>query len=238
MSTSILYSGQARTIAQCLKTQHWHVFRHFADLHFFVLWQHDANAVEGVKLLEAQYGANRVHARLIDDPTDLPLIPQHYGDHAPYSNMGVPHRQLLMQHWYQREVWRLWNNSPDGVGGSANTIIRMRGDNFFHRLSRFDYPGENECYTPWWGRFGGVADRFAIMGPKAAPHYFTLYDNIQSLLEAGCPFHPESLLAATLQKGGVEVYDDLLAEFSTRRADGTDRRWESEIGPDISQFVR
>lgn len=236
MSTAVLYSGQARTIAQCLPTQHWHVFRHFPGLHFFIVWQKTPDAVAGVKLLEDKYGKERVHSKLIDDPTDLPLIPLKYGAYAPYSNMNVPHKQLMMQHWYQNEVGTWFDKWGSEV---FTTIIRMRGDLFFHRFD--DAPteaGDRVCYSPWWGRFGGVADRFAVMGREASRHYFTVFQKIQKLLDAGCPFHPESLLKASLDDGGILILDTLRAEFSTRREDGTDRRWESEVGPDVSQFVR
>lgn len=230
MSTAVLYSGQARTIARCLPTQHWHVYRHFEDLHFFIVWQNDPQAVAGVKLLEEKYGKDRVHAKIINDPTDLPLIPLKYAEHAPYLN-AAPHPQLLMQHWYQNEVYKLFRETFNEFAGCWPTdIIRMRGDNFFHSLKTLDRAG-GSIHTPWWGRFGGVNDRFAVMSDAAAKDYFCVYPRINELLEAGCPFHPESLLKASLQKSEWTFTDTLLAEFSTLRMNGEMRRYESEVQP-------
>lgn len=234
MSTAILYSGQARTFARCLPTQHWHVYRHFEDLHFFVVWQNDPQAVAGVKLLEEKYGADRVHAKLINDPTDLPLIPLKYAEHAPYLN-AAPHPQLLMQHWYQWQVWEFFNANRAGYfltqGEVADArIIRMRGDNFFHSYSGTDGRGIWEgsvVLSPWWGRFGGLNDRFAVMNFAGAQKYFTVYPRINELLSAGCPFHPESLLKAAVGASS----ETLLAEFSTQREKGEMRRYESEVQP-------
>jgi len=70
---------------------------------------------------------------------------------------------------------------------------------------------------PWWGRFGGCNDRMAILGKKAAPIYFNLYNHIESLLKDGCPFHPETLLLAHLERNHVRVKHTLNAMFGTLR---------------------
>lgn len=241
MSTAILYSGQARTIARCHPTQWWHIHRRFSDPHIFVVWQKDANAEAGVHLLKNRYGKDRVFAKLIDDPLDLPMIPLSYGEFAPYAN-AAPHQNLMMQHWYQEEVWKFYK----AQNLDFPTVIRQRGDNFFHSFDpnyamlmhwrdgenvRYGVDptipvSANVCFTPWWGRFGGHQDRFAIMGPAAAAAYFTIYSHIQDLLNAGCPFHPESLLKARLESAGVRVLETLRAEHSTLRADGQIRQPE------------
>lgn len=267
MSTAVLMSGQFRTFSTCLPTQHWHVYRHFHDLHFFVVMQNTlppsaapnapppVNSEAMVKLLEDKYGKDRVHAKLIDDPTDLPMIPKKYGLHSPYEN-AAPHPQLLMQHWYQNEVWKLFKES----GQTPDTIIRMRGDNFFHSLTlpqltiierlfgflvrfaaflgfvdKIEEPlagakmgrHSNTVYSPWFGRFGGINDRFAIMDYQAAKSYFTVYERIDEFLKLGCPFHPETLLKTALEFGGVKSNDKLFAEFYSCRVTGNHRPMET-----------
>jgi hypothetical protein len=188
-------------------------------------------------MLEAKYGADRVHAKLIDDPKDLPMIPLKAGAHAPYAN-AAPHPQLMMQHWYQNEVWKLYIES--GPRDSEETIIRMRGDNFFHS---FEFPGvmatRNQapgiCHSPWFGRFGGINDRFAIMDRGGAEAYFTVYNVIPGLLEQGCPFHPESLSLAAMTSRKVRSRDTLKAEFSTMRLNGPMRFMET-TATDIAHF--
>lgn len=231
MKTAVLISGQMRTFARCFASQRWHVFRQLPEPHFFVCVQDNADA-GSVDLLREAYGSARVHVRLLHDP-DLssqltPELAKAYHQ-APYAN-AAPAHQLLLQHWYQNEAWKLFTESPGwGTPEDFAAIVRIRGDLFFHSCAlprygdriRVDVP---ECQTPWWGRFGGANDRFAIMGPEAARYYFTVYERIPELLAAGCPFHPESLLLACIE--GSWHYPILRAEFSTVRPPGPPRPGE------------
>lgn len=258
MSTAILISGQLRTFAKCWPTQRWHVLRHFADPHFFITVQTppaDQTAASGVlaQLCE-EYGGDRVHLDFRTDP-DLSehLTPQLTAAfrQAPYAN-AAPAHQLLLQHWYQSECWKFFQatsrrdaeTQSQNLSASAplraiqfDTIIRLRGDLWFHSFSdELDgfsrTPHVNECFTPWWGRFGsGANDRLAVMGPAAARYYFTVFDRLHELLESGCPFHPETLLGAAMEQGSVDHRPILGAEFSTLRLNGDMRSWLSEILP-------
>jgi hypothetical protein len=92
-------------------------------------------------------------------------------------------------------------------------------------------------FAPWWGKFGGINDRLAVMGPEAAETYFSLYSGIDGLLKHGCPFHPETMLAGWLQMCGVTVENTLMATFSTDRMDGS-RRWaqQEQIMDDLAEI--
>lgn len=226
MSTAILISGQMRTFARCYPTQRWHVYRHLDDPHFFISVQDNAEAAT-IDLLRADYGADRVHAQLLVDP-DLtseitPELSAAY-HHAPYANAADAH-QLLLQHWCQNEVWKQFVAfSHQHSALSFPTIVRIRPDLWFHSMSETsDYvlrPLARHALVPWWGRFGGVNDRFAVMGREAAFAYFTVYEQIRFLLAAGCPFHPETLVKAALERAGCNIFATLRAEFSTLRLDG------------------
>lgn len=244
MSTAILISGQLRTFAKCWPTQRWHVLRHFADPHFFITVQ-DGPEIQLTDDLKREYGADRVHVDVRTDP-DLtahltPELARAY-HLASYTN-AAPAHQLLLQHWYQNEVWKFFAQTAPGreffraenevFSGTRmfDTIIRLRGDLWFHSLewAMATAPHVRGCFTPNWGEFGGINDRFAIMGPEAARYYFTVWDHIPELLATGCPFHPESLVAAALERGNVALHRTLKTFFSTERLDGT-RRWP-EITP-------
>ncbi|MEI7933086.1 MAG: hypothetical protein WCI21_08540, partial [Alphaproteobacteria bacterium] len=152
--TAILMSGQFRTFTACLNTQHWHIYRRYPDLQFFVVMQNTPEAPGGVQLLKDRYGADRVHARLIDDPTDLPPISLSFGDYAPTVN-AAPHERLLMQHWYQHQVLGLFQAS----GYQPDVVIRMRGDNYFSNFDHTFQQVPDAVHSPYWGRFGGINDR-------------------------------------------------------------------------------
>ncbi len=228
MSTAILYSGQLRTFARCYPSQRWHVLRHLADPHFFFTIQAQPDALAILAPLIADYGESRVHVQQLIDPdltADLtPALAAAYHQ-APYAN-AAPAHQLLLQHWYQAQIWKFFQShqSPD-----FSSIIRLRPDLFFHSFEaeRITTIWKDEVLTPWWGRFGGLNDRFAIMGADAAQVYFDIYPKIPELLHSyGCPFHPESLLAARLEISHMHVSTKLRAEFSTLRLNGTQRQPE------------
>jgi hypothetical protein len=228
MSTAILYSGQLRTFAQCYPTQRWHVLRHVIDPHFFFTIQAQPDALQILAPLIADYGASRVHLQQLTDPdltADLtPQLSAAYHQ-APYAN-AAPAHQLLLQHWYQAQVWENFCGHSETLSLTIDTIIRLRPDLWFHSYdpARASTVWDDEVFTPWWGRFGGLNDRFAIMGPAAARAYFDVYAKIPELVGSyQAPFHPETLLAARLEIAQVHVTQTLRAEFSTLRANGQAR---------------
>jgi len=210
------------------------VYRHYEpNIHFFVSCKRDEDASSAL-MLRNDY--KYIHIETYDDPTDLPEIPEACGLHAPYSN-AASHRKLMLQHWGNKKAWHfLWDNKPC----KFDVFIRMRPDNFFHRFTPklpclADLEYGNWAFIPWWGKFGGINDRFAIMGSKAAFSYFEMYDEIPELLKNGCPFHPESLLAAALLKDEINVKSDLMAHFSTLRTDGI--RWPEVTAEDVAELI-
>ena len=234
MNTAVIISGQMRTFAKCYASQKWMVYRHYEpDICFFVSCKNDEDA-ESAKLLCRDY--ENVYIQTYDDPTDLPEIPEVCGFHAPYAN-AASHKKLMLQHWGNREAWRLFLGSKLD---NFDVFIRMRPDNFFHRfipklpcLAALEYG--NWAFVPWWGKFGGINDRFAVMGKTAAFWYFEVYDEILELIRIGCPFHPESLLAAVLHKNHINVKSNLMAHFSTLRKDG--QRWPEVTAEDIAELM-
>lgn len=218
MSTAFLFSGQLRSFSQCYPTQKWQVFRHYPDAHFFFCVQNNEQ-VNSLAAIKRDY-PDRVHVKLIDDPV-LPEIPLSFGAHAPYAN-AAPHNRLLLQHWYSWQSWRFFIDAIDAREiplSSFDTFIRMRPDNWMQSFNKPYWLDGVDCRisSPWWGRFGGINDRMAIMDATAAAVYFTLYNGVENLLRDGCPFHPESLLLAHLERNGIKVSHTLNALFGTLR---------------------
>ncbi len=227
MSTAVLISGQMRTFAKCYPTQRWQIFRHYEpDIHFFVSCVDDQQASTTTLLLKDY--AN-VHVELIKDP-ELPSIPIEKGAHAPYANAAT-HKKLLLQHWNNQRVWDFFMESQQR---DWKTVIRIRPDLWIHRFIKPRQPESNEAFCPWWGKFGGVNDRLAILGFKnVAWDYFNVYSHIEPFLKVGCPFHPETLVARSLE--GNIIYP-LMASFSTERMDGS-RRWPEILMDDIAELI-
>lgn len=218
MKTAVIISGQARTFDICYPSQRWQVYRHYEpDLHFFVTVKDDEDA-DKMDVLRKNH--KNVVIQKLPDPEgdDLWMPPEDAGRFAPYANAAT-HRQLMLQHWGNMKAWELLENSGKGF----DVVIRTRADLFFHSFNLPPQPWPGEALTPWWGRFGGVNDRFAMMSPPAAAAYFNTYEAIPLLLEAGCPFHPESLVYAQLARCGFIVSRNLHTSFSTIRKNGQQR---------------
>lgn len=241
MTTAIIITGAMRSADKCLPNLHWFVFRHFPDAKFYIATHDDADAHK-TKLYEEKY-PGRVTVKLLTQPEMIappgcPTVWNGAGQpymHEPYA-ISVPPAAVLGQLWTLRQGWALFEEAGEP---EPTLVIRCRPDLWFHSFVGRHWPARSQTYdgvvrqeylafAPWWGRFGGVNDRFAWLGAEAAKAYFTTYDAIPDLVKRGCPLHPESLVAAALRDGHAHVEDFLQAEFSTLRTDGHFR------GPEIS----
>ncbi len=244
MSTAVLISGHTRSFARCLPTQLWHVYRKLDDPHFFVSCVEDEQSNDAY-LLEGHF-PGKVWVETVQQPvlpipgtnnpapTDLGTSQRHQlAKHAPYA-ISSSLQAILRQLWHLERVFQFAREMIE-VNGLAvpSVFVRCRPDLWFHEL-KWKMPValtvgigykpmmyEFRAYLPWWSRCGGCNDRFGIMGADAASHYFGTHVKTESLIADGCPLHPESLLAASLAKGGVDVRNTLLAVFRTLRNDGT-----------------
>lgn len=220
--TAIIIGSHMRTFARCLPTQHWHVFRHFENPAFFVstVKDRDSNSAE---LLRKYYPNAQIEIEAVNAQPELPIpvppadptwtVGRMYS-HEPYG-ISVHPQAVLRQLWQLLQAWELLERTR--AGAEFDTIVRIRPDLWFRNFSPAmdeTKPERHEAFTPYWGRFGGVNDRFAILGAKAAEAYFTTYSRLGLLLKAGCPLHPESLVKASLKEAGCHVYDTMLCEFS------------------------
>jgi len=221
MKTAFIITGQMRTFATCVHTMRWHLFRHYPDADFYISTTRDADT-ESWRELKKLYPRARIEVDVVDTQPDItePFEPVRF---EPYER-SVPVQSVLRQLWQLERGWTFART----FGVEYGTYIRLRPDSFFHS---FATPGPalfDVGYVPWWGRFGGVNDRFAVLGHTAALSYFSTFSRIDGLMAAGCPLHPESLVRGSMEMAGCLVMDTLRAEFSTLKH-GQNR--EPEIGP-------
>jgi hypothetical protein len=218
MKTAVIISGQSRTFARCLASQHWNVYRKLERPHFYVSVADDADA-ETMELLRKQYPNAPVFIERVTQP-QLPEPPASLAAHAPYA-ISSPIQAILRQLWHLSRAWKFANENG---AGECDVFIRARPDLHFHA---FEYPMEfivAECdwsaLTPWWGAYGGVNDRLAVLGKEAARYYFEAWDRLPEILAEGCPLHPESIICTSMQRGGVSISPTLGAEFAALRPNG------------------
>lgn len=223
-STAVVITGQMRTFNVCVHTLRWQVLRHFPNPAFYVSTVRDAQAPL-VDIIGQLWPEAPLHVDIVDAQPTLPE-PSEPVRFEPYER-SVPVQAVLRQLWQLERGLTLWREK----GRDEPVVIRVRPDLFFHSFqmpTRADWIAPFDAFTPWWGRFGGVNDRFAVLGRHAAEDYLGTFGKIGRLMAAGCPLHPESLVLASLQDGNASHRDTLRAEFSTWRLDGCHR------GPEIS----
>lgn len=225
---AVLYTGHMRTFARCFPTHCDHLRELFEGADFFVSTVRD-NDTATVHLIKERYPQALVSVHVVDSQPELPIpvkptnpewkVGMMYS-HESYA-ISVHPQAVLRQLWQLNEAWKAFTQAPQGY----DIIVRIRPDLWFRSFEMpkfvrawlrggFADGGEAFAHTPWWGRFGGVNDRFAILGATAAQAYFTTYERIHELLAKGYPLHPERLVWASLKEGGCHIDDTLIATFS------------------------
>jgi len=225
--TAFILSGQARTFARCLASQHWHVYRHYPNKTFYVSVADDADA-DSMDLLSAKYPDAKVFIEKVKQP-DLKEPDAKLADHAPYA-ISSPIQAILKQLWHLSRAWKFAQESGlQPYSEARQTIFRIRPDlhfqGYFHNepevVNPRLMPNQGYAETPFWGRYGGCNDRFArFYGHDAAKAYFEAWDCLPSILGEGCPLHPESIILAALKMHSIPHFPVLDAEFAALRPDG------------------
>jgi len=238
MKTAVIITGHMRSFEACLPTLRHHVLRHFENIAFFVATVADANAVKAQQL-RAMFPESQVEVTACLEQPDCVAEMKAAGvqfpkewepgrilTFEPYA-ISVHPQAILRQLWQNREGWRLFEETAKE---EFDVVIRVRPDLYWHHFNlpqRLEILAHGEALIPWWGRFGGVNDRFAILNREAASAYFNTYTNVPQLLNAGCPLHPESLIFRALDAHEIQPVD---AWFSTRRENGEMRppEWQHQ----------
>lgn len=228
MKTAIVIVGQVRTLDRCLANQHWYAYRHFPDADFFVSTVHDSDAGKLAALTE-RYGEKRVKIDAVLEQPDCVAeqrklgvkLPTEWNPGTPYTHesfaISVHPQAVLRQLWQLNQAWTAF---PELAG--YDCIVRTRPDLWFQsqvQACPHSLLAPGDARVPNWGGFGGVNDRFAILSSEAARAYFTTYWQIKILTDDGCPVHPESLVAASLERNEITV-TKMPVYFGTLRANG------------------
>ena len=221
MKTAIIITGAMRSAERCLPTLKSVVLPHFKDheIKFYIVTEDDEDAhktdlFKGAVVRKVKQPAMEIPPGCPDTWTQgQPYM------HEPYAISVHPHA-VLGQLWMLREGWRLYQEANE----PAQLTIRCRPDLWFHSFEMptpvWESQRNDYAAVPWWGRFGGCNDRFALLKPAAAKAYFETYERIPDMIKRGCPLHPESLVFNSMRFDGCLINERMKAEFSTLRKSG------------------
>ena len=235
MTTAVIISGQARTFARCFASLQWQVFSKLKNPQFFVSVADDADAYTVETTLRQHYAKGSTSPKIVAEKVTQPTLPEPpmiHTAHAPYAitpttTPGVgPLQGILRQLWHLSRAYKF---AMENGAGDCDVFVRCRPDLHFHRfVMKKEYMAHTATVTslhdiacvPFWGGYGGVNDRFAYLGSRAAKAYFETYDNLPAMLADGIPFHPETLVGAALERAGCHISRTLCAEFGMLRPSG------------------
>ena len=214
MKTLVIYSGQARTFKQTVNSHWFRLLRHLDNPTVIVSVADDEQAGD-MRILERL--VDDVHFEFVTQPTvkEPEMMPGMLGMYPPSTDA----QGILRQLWSLNRAWQFAQEKVNV--GKYDVVIRIRPDLALDRVVIPAMIMPQDCFTPWWGCWGGVNDRFAIMGLLAAPHYFITWTSLDHFISNGCPLHPETLVYESLSLSGVRIHRTLEAEFVTLRLDGS-----------------
>lgn len=245
MKTAIMYSGQSRSFGgvdlpefvdglpnEILKrpwaretwpNQYWYLLRPLlarGDVEIFASLAEDKHAHEVEPRLLERFPKEKVHVEIVKQPqiSEPPLETTFHGAYP----IASPFQSILRDLWHRRRVWEFFKESGANAT-NFDCFVRLRPDIFFQGVKLPGWIASNECWTPWWAQYGGVGDRFAMMGFEVAQTYFEAFTHVHTLvMKEGCPMHPETLTATALEaEPNIVSRTTLNVVFNTLRRDGT-----------------
>ncbi len=229
MKMAILVSGQCRTLDRCFKSIQVQVLRHFPKAELWISVAEDADA-KAARLFENSGLPIRLFESLEQPTFDEKDYRERSRGGMYEIGGGLKDRDIvqrvLRQAWHLRHVFDLASSS----GVDYTSYMRLRPDQWFS-VGVARPPKLTPCtaFVPWWGGFGGVNDRFAILDPIAADAY-CYWPRLDELLAEGCQFHPETLTKHGLDRiGATIVHLPVLATTLKRDKSGKLVKREPEI---------
>jgi hypothetical protein len=114
--------------------------------------------------------------------------------HKDYSSNAAGETSVIntLNQWRNRKL------AFDSIATGSIIAIARTDTKFTDRID-FSIVTPGIVYIPEGQDYGGLNDQFAFGDYGAMKYYSELYDYIDSYWEAGCRFHPETLLAYHLR---------------------------------------
>lgn len=240
MKTLVLYSGSARTISETWANQLFWLYRQLPKPVTVVASVVDDPQAPDMDMLftHLPQQVERMEVERVEQP-DIPEPPipcKRHSGYPPARPQGI-----LKQLWHFNRVWEF---AGETVGHDFDLFVRIRPDIAFLRfkMPEVGFPTKelwshpsgtpvlaatgatsvpaNMFWGCYWAKWGGVNDRFALMGRMAAEAFFTAFTEREAMFKEWCPLQPETFLGYALERKGITVDDTMTAEFIMPRLPG------------------
>ena len=228
--TAILISGHARSFKWIFENQCQRVFSRFEHPVFFCSIVEDEQARD-IELLKTKFPESDVFIEYVKEQPDcveligrelFPKASRNYIDgwfkkcvqkskYAPAPHASP--QTIFASLWHQNRVYEMMESARVS---DIKYYVRHRPDLSFTNLELPKTIERNECYVPWWSSWGGINDRWAVMGELAASAYFTAFKGLAVFLNNDVGLHPETLSGHNLTKNMIQI-KPLNCEFTAVR---------------------
>lgn len=248
MKTCVIYAGQARSHRMLWENHAFFLLQELPSPTIFASVQDDERADDMLLLRQAGY---EVHLEKHKQPEtiEVPQQTEHHFGYPVTSKAGPA--GVLKQLWALNKAWEF-------VGERAKEFdffVRVRPDLKFCRFVMPGFPVTNRveltddgydlvsetddraCLTPWAATWGGINDRFALMGRAAAEAYFTTFQRKDEFFAKRCPCHTETMMGYSLKTAGITPSATLDTEMFLLRENG-DLEKEPASLRDLATFAR
>jgi hypothetical protein len=179
MPKKIIYSGFTRTWEQVKENQKENIIEYGDELLFYTTEE---------PICQQRYEWTRLGPQLLHGP----VFERQY---SRYSSNAAGETSII-------NTLNQWRNRRDAFGlyglDDKKTIVIARTD--INLSAKVNFTIEpNVVYIPEGQDYGGLNDQFAFGDYAAMKYYCSMYDRIDEYWNAGCKFHPETLLAYHLR---------------------------------------
>ncbi|HEY1763275.1 MAG TPA: hypothetical protein VGF85_00030 [Opitutaceae bacterium] len=228
MKTAVLVSGQMRTLEYCLPSIQKHVLSRIGSYDVIAHIAEDEDAWT-VEMLE---------------PRKCAVVKQPNFDEKNFvhrSGRGVSGiQQVLRMFWSMEESNRLRHEVEAETGVAYDWVVRLRPDTeFFSDIEDLAACDPAAVHIPTFCNYWGLNDRFAFGGGAAMDAYHMKCGLLDSYVEQGGIYHPESFLKWAVDRAGIAVRrTEVIFDSVRKNRSRITPHWDASMGDIAPEWKR
>ncbi len=228
MKTAVLVSGQMRSLECCLSSIQKRVLSRIGSYDVIAHVAEDEDAWK-VEMLEPR------KCVVVKQPT---FDEKNYVHRSGRGVSGI--QQVLRMLWSLEESNRLRHEVEKEAGAAYDWVIRLRPDTeFFSDIEDLANCDPAAVYIPTFCNYWGLHDRFAFGGGKAMDAYHEKFGLLDSYIEQGGIYHPESFLKWTIDRAATPVRrTEIIFDTVRKNRSRIVPYWQASMGDALPEWKR